>query len=129
MAYELKRTPPITVELTIGDEAVEINISVDDFFKKYQALFNTLNASEAKIQESAPDEIEEYFEKYKEDANALFLFVYGKENTVKVMDFFDGNYFEAMISTFDFLNSEVVPKITKIIDDAKVKKAAKYKKV
>lgn len=85
---------------------VKVNFRVDDIAKLYTKAQTMLVKAEKDLKN---EPTEENMTKYGECAIELFNVVFGKEQTQKLLKFFDGNRLEMLVCCFGFIADEIVP--------------------
>ena len=137
MAYQLRKTTKITEQLALGDDQVlDINIDPSKIASQVMGSYREIILCRENIQSikgikdfSKAEEYAAEIDKAGESIIKLFSLVLGNDNTNKVLEYFEGNYFEMLEQLLPFVTEEVLPKV-KLYQQEKQKKAAqnyKYK--
>lgn len=115
MAYQITRKNRVVekLELCHADGtvalAIDVDINVDDkgneIAKAQQAL---LNAQELVRKDPKSDKAKEAFGM---TVIALFIVLFGKENTNNILAFYDNKYAEMLIDLFPFIDDVIMPRV------------------
>lgn len=115
MAYKIQRKNRIKEELQLchadGSVAlsIDVDLNVDDMAGRLAKAQDTL----AQAQNTARDNptSEEALEAYGNAIGSLFTVLFGEDNTVKILEFYEGNYSEMLLDVFPFINDVIMPAI------------------
>jgi hypothetical protein len=113
MAYQIKRKSKIqeTLELVSGDTTLPINVDIDiDRMGAAISDAQDVLVMAQKLIEQEPHSAKAQ-EAYGSAIIALFAVVFGKENTEKILAFYDGNYEEMLIDVCPFISDVIMPKV------------------
>lgn len=112
MAYRLERASNATIELEVGNETLIIPITGMTLYKKVLEAQGRLREVQAKIETLAKNKVEitqELIQYLGETVLYLFGVAFGKENTDKILAFYDGNYDEMLLKVYPFFIDEYLP--------------------
>lgn len=113
MAYQIKRKSKIqeTLELVSGETTLPISVEID--IDRMGAAIS--NAQDTLVMAQKLIEQEPRSPKaqkaYGASIIALFAVVFGKEDTEKILAFYDGNYEEMLIDVCPFISEVIMPKV------------------
>lgn len=113
MAYQIKRKSKIkeTLELVSGDTTLPVNVDIDiDRMGAAIADAQDVLTMAQNLIEQEPHSTKAQ-EAYGSAIIALFAVVFGKENTEKILAFYDGNYEEMLIDVCPFISDVIMPKV------------------
>lgn len=111
MSYKIKKNQNITedIELIANDGAVSatlhINISPAAIAKDYRNVQIEL----IKAKKSADNQNEDAIEQYGKAVISMFDLLFGKENTEKILKYFENDYFEMSLQIMPFVYDVVEP--------------------
>ena len=115
MAYQITRKNRIKEELQLchadGSVALSINVdlNVDEMAGRLAKAQDTLAQAQNTARENPTSE--EALEAYGNAIGSLFTVLFGEDNTVKILDFYEGNYSEMLLDIFPFINDVIMPAI------------------
>lgn len=120
MAFVLKKAKKIKEDLLLVDDngmeqLIEVNLDIDDFLPRFYAARKNLNAAQAELKESANEE--EKLERLGVAIVALFDVIFGKENTKKILDFYDEKYTKMLTEISPFLVEVIYPRINQAANE------------
>lgn len=114
MAYQIKRKSKIKERLELCDETgavvlpIDVEINVDDIAKIANAQQVFIMAKELIQKEPQSAKAQEAF---GTAVIAIFAVLFGKENTDKIIAFYDGRYAEMLSDIMPFIEDVLLPKI------------------
>jgi len=114
MAYRLERASNATIELEVGNETLIIPITGMTLYKKVLEAQGRLREVQAKIETLTKNKVEitqELIQYLGETVLYLFSVAFGKENTDKIVAFYEGNYDEMLLKVYPFFINEYIPKL------------------
>lgn len=115
MAYQVKRKSKIKERLELCDESgavvlpIDVEINVDDMASRITAAQQTLYMAQALVNKEPQSEKAQ--EAFGSAVIALFAVIFGKDNTDKIVAFYDGRYTEMLLDVFPFITEVIMPKI------------------
>lgn len=121
--YTIRRSKTITEQLALlysdGTVADILDVSVDvdtitaDYFRCRDALVN----ADKKLREArSKGETGAFYEAYSRLGSAVadyFSVIFGKENTCRIIEFYEGKYVEMLAQVVPFINEKFAPAIGK----------------
>lgn len=117
--YKIERKKANTVQLLLGDEVLTIKLGGIDQYKKYIEAQGRLLEIQKKIEHmeksgktAMPSDLLSYL---GDTVTYTLEVVLGKENTQKIIDFFEGEFEEMLVAIMPFLNKEVLPKLKSVV--------------
>lgn len=128
MAYELKRANTINEELILGDETLTITLRPFDIMKAYQTTKAELIQSRDKLQAAGKVASQELMAAYGEAIVNHFAVIFGRENTEKILAFYEDNYSEMCVQVFPFIIDVLEPRIEAEIIAIRQQTRKSYKK-
>lgn len=114
MAYQIKRKSKIKERLELCDETgavvlpIDVEINVDDIAKISNAQQVFIMAKELIQKEPQSAKAQEAF---GTAVIAIFAVLFGKENTDKIIAFYDGRYAEMLRDIMPFIDDVLLPKL------------------
>lgn len=129
---ELKRSSVIKEEVKVGDEVIEINLSAGEILKRFRPLMLDILHAEKEVKRLKSEGIDnenlaEAIDFYGKTIIQLYQFIFGVENTEKILAFYDGNYEEMATEVTPYIFEVIVPKINEVMKEQKEKAKSKYK--
>lgn len=115
MAYQITRKNRIKEELQLchadGSVAlsIDVDLNVDEMAGRLAKAQDTLAQAQNTARENPTSE--EALEAYGNAIGSLFTVLFGEDNTVKILDFYEGNYSEMLLDIFPFINDVIMPAI------------------
>ena len=123
MAYQIKRKSRLkeTLELVSADGndtlTVDIDLDVDEMGGRIMAAQDVTRMAQTLIAKE-PQSVKAQ-EAFGSSVLALFGGIFGKENTEKILAFYDGHYAEMLLDVIPFVNEVIVPAIQKVSAERK----------
>lgn len=120
MAYQIKRKSRIKERLELCDESgevvlpIDVEINVDDIAKIAAAQQTLFMAKELIKKEPQNEKAQEAF---GTAVLAVLAVIFGKENTDKILAFYDGRYIEMLKDIMPFIDKALLPKIKEASED------------
>lgn len=114
MAYRLERASNATIELEVGNETLVIPITGMTLYKKVLEAQGRLREVQAKIETLAKNKVgitQELIQYLGETVLYLFGVAFGKENTDKIVAFYEGNYDEMLLKVYPFFINHYLPEL------------------
>ncbi len=139
MSYQVKRSKKITETLELVDadgkivEVISIDLDVDtvarqiskDHIELVKAGTELQEISES-IKDQENPKLQEMMEKYGNAVIKLFNAVFGEENTVKVVKFYENRYVEMSLEVTPFIVNVVLPRVREVAQSARKEVLDKY---
>jgi len=128
---ELKRSSIIKEELKVGDEVIKINLNPNELlnnFRKKQLEIVRAEQEVRKLQQEGvkKEKLGEAIEIYGQSIISLFELIFGEENTIKILNFYEGNYTEMAQEVIPYINETITPKIQEVAKEKKKKLRKKF---
>lgn len=124
--YNLMRSVCITETLCLRNKdntvAEEIKLLVDvdtiaaDFITKQDTLLAARKSLKAAQKRGNERGFAQAYELYASAIVDFFEVVFGKENTCKILEFYDGRYVEMLMQVLPFINESFVPAVYRSIE-------------
>jgi hypothetical protein len=120
MAYQIKRKSKIKERLELCDESgavvlpIDVEINVDDIAKIANAQQTLFMAKELIKKEPQNEKAQEAF---GTAVLAVFAVLFGKENTEKILAFYEGRYIEMLKDIMPFIENALLPKVKEASED------------
>lgn len=129
--HELKRSHKIKEELKIGDEIITINLDADSItreFRKRQIEIVHAEKAVRQLQKDGIDKlkIDDALGIYGEAIISLFNLIFGDENTIKIIDFYEDNYIEMSQEVIPYINNVIYPQIQNVAQKQKEQLQKKF---
>lgn len=121
MAYQIKKSNRITEDLELLNEdntvalTITVDIDVDNIAKNYRRA--QANLSEA--ERSANQGDEESLERYGSAVIEFFGVIFGTDNTVKMLKYFEDKYSDMVIQCMPFISDVINPAMQATIENKK----------
>lgn len=127
--FELKRSQKIQEDIKLGDEVISLNLDVDSIANNFRQCQVDLIKAEQKLKDIKQSETdgEVAIEEYGNALIALLRLVFGEENTVKILNFYENNYVELSLQVIPFVAGTIVPAVTQSLQNTKQQMAQYYK--
>ncbi len=119
MAYKIKRKRIIKEELQLCDEngnkvdSIFIDFDVDSKYKAFNAARNEVIKIELAFKEAKTQELEELQVNYGDALIKMFEVLFGKENTEKIIAFYEERYVEMAEEILPFIHEVFLPELKK----------------
>jgi len=127
--YEVKRQQKIREELKLGDEILVIEIAPLDIVQEYQqAATQLILAREAVKAAKATGVTEKEVQALGEAIVTLLVVLIGKENTDKLVAFYEENYIELLLMIFPFIQEVIQPQMNSMIAQMREQAHTAYSK-
>lgn len=101
-----------TVALT-----ADVDLNVDMIANRVSKAYETLGMAQLALQEAPNDGAA--MEAYGNAVISVFNVIFGEENTLKIVEFYENNWTEMLLDLFPFINNEIMPKIREASADRK----------
>lgn len=135
MSYKISRQSKIVEDLELeGGPVIHVEIDVEKIANQFNEAYNKIIVAEKKLQELkasattrefAPDVSIE--KNYGEAVIGLLQLIFGEENTVTILDYFEGHYIELSTEIFPFIIEVIVPRIKQYAEEKRAKLANNYR--
>lgn len=115
--FELKRSQKICEQLKVGDEVIDINIDAGEIQTRFIKSYNAVIRAEKALQQAMADNLEataECLEEYGRAITSVLQVVFGVDNTVKIIAFYEQNYLEMFSEVYPFITGVILPKIQEV---------------
>lgn len=117
--YEVRKSRILTEDLALRDgdrkEVIHVELNVAamarEFYACYAALQRAGRLAKSQSTENATAE-------YGEAVIKLFNMLFGKEDTERILNFYDGDYATMIVDIFPFIQNIIMPKIKAFSEDA-----------
>ena len=139
MSYQIKRSKKITETLELVDaegkivEVISIDLDVDTVARQISKDHIELVKAGAELKEinniikdQENPKLKEVMEKYGEAIIKLFNTVFGEENTVKIVNFYENRYIEMSLEVTPFVVNVILPKVREAAQTARDDVLNKY---
>lgn len=123
MAYQIKRKNRVVEKLELCNAdgsvalAVDVDINVDDMGGKIAAAQDVLAMAKELVQKEPKSEKAQ--EAFGTAVMALFAVIFGQENTISILKFYDGRYIGMLADVFPFIKDVIMPKIIAVSAERK----------
>lgn len=118
------RTISDTIVLEDGEKSLKIEFSLDPtaIASSYWRLAGSLYFDREKVRKDpSPENLEALGKSFE----ALMQIIFNAENSKKIIDFYEGNYFHLLEDIYPYLVNEIFPKLR----EASRKKAKELKRI
>lgn len=112
MAYKLERENSTKIELEVGGEILSIPVGGMSLYRRVLDAQGRLKDIQTKIDNMTKANnpvTQELVEYLGETVLYLFNTAFGKENTAKIVDFYEGNYDEMLLKVYPFFIKHFLP--------------------
>lgn len=121
MSYTIKKAAHITDEVRIEDAGQElvinVNIYVDDIMERFEHCRRQIIAAQQNIQDlkksgKTPEEtIDEAQAALGSSITALFVLIFGREQTERIVQFYDGRYASMLSDFLPYIVNTILPAV------------------
>lgn len=130
--YQFKRLARIQEEIQLGDEVLKVDLDADTAVNNFRRVQVELLNAQQKVKELAkkkvaPEEVDAAMQAYGEAIVAALKFVFGEDNAVKILDFYENNYTEMAEEVFPFIINVIYPQLDKALKAKKGKIKKQYR--
>ena len=122
MAYQLKKKRHINKKLElVGDngkveKTLVVDIIVDEFRNRYPKVMADVKRAEAMLDASGDSDVEAITAS-QIALEAVFVLVFGKEQTRDFLEYYENRYSEAFIDVIPFITDEIIPEVQKAVEE------------
>ncbi|MFA9381679.1 MAG: hypothetical protein ACERKO_11530, partial [Acetanaerobacterium sp.] len=125
--YEIKRADKIEEQIKLGDKVLTVRLDPDAIALEFNKRTNAVIAAEQAIKKyGKSDDVESALQAYTDALINLLSLVFGEDNTVAILEYFENNYIEMGIQIFPFIIEVVTPKIQTAVKAQREQLAGKY---
>lgn len=123
MAYQIKRKNRVVEKLELCNAdgsvalAVDVDINVDDMGGRIAAAQDVLAMAKELVQKEPKSEKAQ--EAFGTAVMALFAVIFGQENTISILEFYDGRYIEMLADVFPFIKDVIMPEVISVSAERK----------
>lgn len=128
MAYQIKKTGKIVEDLELlndnneVDKVIHVDIDIDHIAKDFRKAQTALITAQKAVSDGAENALETY-------GNAVidvFNLIFGNDNTVDLLNYFDGKYTDMAIQIMPFVSDIITPAVEKAVKSKKELLANNY---
>ncbi len=122
MAYQLKKKRHINKKLElVGDngkveKTLVVDIIVDEFRNRYPKVMADVKRAEAMLDASGNNDVEAITAS-QIALEAVFVLVFGKEQTRDFLEYYENRYSEAFMDVIPFITDEIIPEVQKAVEE------------
>lgn len=122
MAYQLKKKRHINKKLElVGDngkveKTLVVDIIVDEFRNRYPKVMADVKRAEAMLDASGDSDVEAITAS-QIALEAVFVLVFGKEQTRDFLEYYENRYSEAFMDVIPFITDEIIPEVQKAVEE------------
>ena len=131
MAYQIHRKANISEDLEFFCKedklTIHVEINPDAIIREYRVNENAIIAARLELKKSAGEIDTSMYEAFGKAVIGLFNVVFSKEDTEKILEFYEGNYTEMMGDVMPFITEVVAPAIEKIVTEKRAEYANNHK--
>ena len=130
MAYQAKRAYILTedIELMNKDNEVEkvlhVKFDADRMAREFNTARNGIIRAQKEVKEGKATDA---YTAFGNAAIEMFKVVFGEENTLAILEFYENNYFEMVSELMPFITDVAEPAVQQAIDAKKQQLANNYK--
>lgn len=121
MAFQIKKENKVIEELELLDEnnevakTIKVEINIDKIATEYRQRKIELAEAQQKINKGEEDAVE----LFGVAIINMFKTVFGEENTVAILEYFEGKYTNMLTNCIPFVEQVIQPAIEKVVRDKK----------
>ena len=122
MAYQLKKKRHINKKLELVgnngevEKTLVVDIIVDEFRNRYPKVMADVKRAEAMLDASGDSDVEAITAS-QIALEAVFVLVFGKEQTRDFLEYYENRYSEAFIDVIPFITDEIIPEVQKAVEE------------
>ena len=125
--YEIKRAKKIEEQIKVGDKVLTVRLDPDAIALEYNKKVNAVIVAEKAINDFKNGMSDDPLKTYGDAAVSLLEIVFGEENAIYILEYFENNYIEMGLQVFPFIIDVVTPKVQEAVKKRRESLAAKYK--
>lgn len=130
--YELRRSIKITERLKLGDEVLDIVIAPEEIVRDYRVAMASITEAQKAVRKAQQnkdlDSIKAALEQFGDAITGLMTVLLGKENTEKILAFYEGNRIEMSSWITPYLIGVIKPKIDQATTEMQRQARKAYRK-
>ena len=121
MAYQIKKDNEVVEELEFLDnnnevvKKINVKINIDKIASEYRQRKLEITEAQQKINKGEEDAVE----LFGVAIINMFKTVFGEENTVTILEYFEGKYTDMLTNCIPFIEQVIQPAIEKVVRDKK----------
>ena len=121
MAYQIKKDNEVVEELEFLDnnnevvKKINVKINIDKIASEYRQRKVEITEAQQKINKGEEDAVE----LFGVAIINMFKTVFGEENTVAILEYFEGKYTDMLTNCIPFIEQVIQPAIEKVVRDKK----------
>lgn len=121
MAFQIKKENKVIEELELLDKnnevakTIKVEINIDKIATEYRQRKIELAEAQRKVNKNEDDALEAFGIAIIN----LFKTVFGEENTVAILEYFEGKYTNMLSSCIPFIEQVIQPAIEQVVKDKK----------
>lgn len=121
MAYQIKKDNEVVEELEFLDKnnevvkKINVKINIDKIASEYRQRKVEITEAQQKINKGEEDAVE----LFGVAIINMFKTVFGEENTVTILEYFEGKYTDMLTNCIPFIEQVIQPAIEKVVRDKK----------
>ena len=121
--FELKRQGRIKEQLKVGDDVLTIEIDTGRIMSDYRKAQDKLALAQQKAQSGNQEALAQFGEAIVD----LMVLLFGEENAVTIIDFYDQNYPEMLLEVMPFIQQVIQPKLEEAVKDMAKRARKQYR--
>ena len=130
--YELRRSVKIIEQLKLGDEVIDIVIAPEEIVRDYRVAMASITEAQKAVRKAQQnkdlDSIKAALEQFGDAITGLMTVLLGKENTEKILAFYEGNRIEMSSWITPYLIGVIKPKIDQATTEMQRQARKAYRK-
>ena len=121
MAYQIKKDNEVVEELEFLDKnnevvkKISVKINIDKIASEYRQRKLEITEAQQKINKGEEDAVE----LFGVAIINMFKTVFGEENTVAILEYFEGKYTDMLTNCIPFIEQVIQPAIEQVVKDKK----------
>lgn len=121
MAYQIKKDNEVVEELEFLDnnnevvKKINVKINIDKIASEYRQRKVEITEAQQKINKGEEDAVE----LFGVAIINMFKTVFGEENTVAILEYFEGKYTDMLTNCIPFIEQVIQPAIEQVVKDKK----------
>lgn len=139
MAYQIKRSNKVVedLELTESDgtvvKSLHIDVDIDAIAAHFRAQYNDLIKAERAVRAAqevgvSEENFQSLYRDYGEAIITVLKTVFGEDNTLEILEFYEDNYIEMSVQIFPFIADVIIPRIRDTVENSKYQIKMRFKK-
>ncbi len=125
MTYTFERSQVVSDDITMGDTTIHVEFDPQKIAIEFNKRRNALAFAEIDARREATQET---MDELGHRMCALFEIIFGEENTVKILEYYEHNYVEMLTKIYPYIRDVAMPKIDSTLVELRTEGSIKYQR-